>query len=287
MPVFEFAESTWQRLTGLDPFPQPRLIKLRYPVVLMHGFGIFASLRRGGHLHQEAMNLRAHGVPAYAPNVAAYNTVTVRSASWKRRLERVLDETGAERLNLIAQSMGGLDARYLISRMGMHDVVATLVTVSTPHRGSSIADIVLEQPERMRRWTAEVLNWMGKTALEDATADFLTSVAELTPAYVCREFNSCVPDHPSVRYYSYAGKAGKGTGVAVHPFLHILNRMQYAREGANDGFVSVDSARWGEFAGTVDADHSQQVGITFPGSSGFDSNAFYCSVVERLAAEGF
>ncbi len=284
--MFDLAESTWKRLTGLDPFPQPRYIRTRYPVVLMHGFGIFAALRRGGHLHQEAMGLRSHGIPAFAPNVAAYNTVLARAEMWKRRLDYVLKVTGAERLNLIAQSMGGLDARYLISRLGMHDLVASLVTVSTPHRGSGIADVVLEQPEWAREWTAEVLNWLGARALEDATADFLRSVAELTPSYIRGRFNDEAPDHPSVRYYSYAGRAGKETGVPINPFLRILNGRLYPREGVNDGFVSVDSAKWGTFLGTIDADHAQQVGISFSKNS-FDAHGFYCGVVERLSADGF
>lgn len=285
--MFELAESAWQRLTGLDPFPQPALIKHRYPIVLMHGFGLFASMRRGGHLHLEAMNLRSHGVLAYAPNVAAYNTVAVRSEMWKRRLEHILDESGAERLNLVAQSMGGLDARYLVAEHGLHNVIASVTTVSTPHRGSGVASFVLERPEIVRQWLAGVFNWMGSKSLKDATSDFLTSVAELTPDHICDKFNPFVPNHPSVRYFSYAGVAGKGTDVPVNPFLEVLNRLLYSREGLNDGFVSVESAKWGDFLGTVDADHVQEVGLTLLARSDFDSNAFYRDVVKRLADEGF
>ena len=36
--------------------------------------------------------------------------------------------------------MAGLDARYMISKLGMADKVATLVTIGTPHRGSYFAD---------------------------------------------------------------------------------------------------------------------------------------------------
>ena len=74
-------ENPLRRLVGLDPLPQPPLIRTRHPVVLMHGFGMLAGLRRLGHLHNEAMDLRSHGVPAYAPNVAPYNTVAVRAES--------------------------------------------------------------------------------------------------------------------------------------------------------------------------------------------------------------
>lgn len=274
-------------MTGLAPFPEPPVISLRYPVVLMHGFGLIASMRRGGHLHQEAMSLRSHGVVAYAPNVAAYNTVAVRSQMWRRRIEHVLEETGADRVNLIAQSMGGLDARYMISELGMHASIASLVTVSTPHRGSGVASIVVERPERVRTLLGGVFDWMGALALEDATSDFLTSVAQLTPEYVQQEFNPKVPDHPDVRYYSYAGVAGKGTDVPITLFLEVLNRPLYAREGPNDGFVSVESARWGEFLGTIDADHVQQVGLTYMRRSTFDSNEFYGDVARHLAKEGF
>lgn len=285
--MFEFAETAWHRLTGLAPFPEPHVIRVRYPVVLMHGFGLFASMRRGGHLHQEALNLRSHGVLAYAPNVTAYNTVAVRSEMWKRRLEQIIAESGAERVNLIAQSMGGLDGRYLIAQHGMHSSIASLVTISSPHRGSSVASLVLERPERVRHWLAGIFNWIGDSALEDATSDFLTSVAELTPEHLRETFNPAVPDHPSVRYFSYAGVAGRGTDVPINPFLEFLNRPLYAREGPNDGFVSVESAKWGEFLGTVDADHIQQVGLSFLSRSDFDSNAFYRDIVRHLADEGF
>ena len=89
-------ENPLRRLVGLDPLPQPPLIRTRYPVVLMHGFGVLAGLRRGGHLHKEAMDLRQHGVLAYAPNVAPYNTVPVRAAMWQDRLASILEETCAD-----------------------------------------------------------------------------------------------------------------------------------------------------------------------------------------------
>jgi triacylglycerol lipase len=183
--------------------------------------------------------------------------------------------------------MGGLDARYLISKAGFHKVVASLVTVSSPHRGSGIANLVLEQPQRMQLWTADVLNWMGTASMGEIASDFLGSVPELTPEYVLNEFNAAVPDHPSVRYFSYAGQAGKGTGVPINPLLLVLNLPLYAREGPNDGFVSVESARWGEFLGTIGADHAAQVGIKFLGNRSFDSHEFYRMVVARLAEEGF
>jgi triacylglycerol lipase len=278
--------SALQRLTGLKPFPQPRVLPLRHPVVLLHGFGVGASIRRGGHLHAEAMHLRSRGVRAYAPNVAPYNTVRVRARMWKQRIERILDETGASRLSLIAHSMGGLDARYLISEMGLHDVVEALVTVSTPHRGTSVASLVLEQPPSLRSWLVDVADWLGSHVLEDGDANVQQSLEELTPEYVEETFNPAVPDHPDVRYWSFGCQAGKGTSVAIDPIFRYLNAYLYDREGPNDGIVSVRSARWGTYLGTVEADHARQVGMSSGLAASFDANAFYASIVRRLAEEG-
>lgn len=281
-----FVDTAFKRLAGLEPFPEPRLIVLRYPVVLLHGFGVMGGFGRGGILHTIAMHLRRHGIWAYAPNVAPYQPIAARAEMWQARLEKILDKTGAERVNLIAHSMGGLDARYLISALGRHASIATLTTVSAPHRGSPIADIVLDQPELIQAWLSEGLNWMGVQILDGADADFLKAVAELTPEHMTNTFNRDVPDHPEVVYWSYAGAAGRGTDTPLNPVLLPLNRSLYKREGANDGFVSLQSAQWGTFLGNLPADHMQQVGLGFSGST-FDARTFYVAHAEMLAAQGF
>lgn len=283
----KFTESAIQRFAGLEAFPQPPVIPLRHPVVLLHGFGIMAAFQRGGHLHQEAMYLRQRGVRAYAPNVAPYNSIPVRAEMWKERVQHILDETGADHLSLIAHSMGGLDARYLISRLGLHEHVRALVTVSTPHRGTAIANAVLNQPDLVRDWLANVADYIGARALDDSPSDVLGAVSELTPEHMQSTFNPDVPDHPSVRYWSYAGQAGRGTDVPLDPFFYVLNSIVHKHEGVNDGYVSVESAKWGTFLGTIDADHARQIGIRSSLGADFDSNAFYADVVRMLANEGF
>ena len=275
-----------QRLTGLDPFPQPSTIPVRLPVVLMHGFGLLALIRRKGHLHDAALYLRSRGVRAFAPNVAPYETVATRAEMWADRIEHVLAETGAPQVHLIAHSMGGLDARYLISRLDFHPFVASLTTVATPHQGTAIADIVLEQPERLRDWAAEIVDWLGATAMTEGTSNVRQAVYELTPRYVQEVFNPGTPDHPNVRYWSYGGRAGKGTTTPINPFLKPLNLLLYGRQGENDGYVPVVSARWGGFRGTIDADHIRQIGLQMGAGGTFDANAFYATLAQHLAKEG-
>ncbi|GIV62563.1 MAG: lipase [Rhodothermaceae bacterium] len=277
-------ENAIRRWASLEPFPEPPLIRLRYPVILMHGFGMLAAFRRGGMLHPMALHLRTHGVLAYAPNVAPYERVPVRARMWKERLEHVLEETGADRVHLIAHSMGGLDARYLISELGAHTMVASLTTIASPHHGTSLANFVLEQPERIHAWIAGLANWVSTAALEEASANFSRAVAELTPEYVCETFNPSVPDHPGVIYRSYGGRAGKGTDVPISPLLIPLNHVVYARDGENDGFVPVSRSRWGTYLGTLDADHVQQIGILLAARRHFDAPAFFVALANDLAA---
>ena len=59
---------------------------------------------------------------------------------------QIADMAGGESVNIIAHSMGGLDARYMISRLQPASVtVKSLVTISTPHHGSKFADFLLDQ----------------------------------------------------------------------------------------------------------------------------------------------
>lgn len=282
-----FPASAFHRLTGLQPLPQPAIVPTRLPVFMMHGFGIGGSLRRGGHLHEQAMFLRMRGVRAYAPNVSPYNTVRARCQTWKRHLTHVLNETGAEAVSVIAHSMGGLDARFLISQMHLHDRIAALVTVATPHRGSELANLVLQQPDAVRSWIADVADWLGTHIIENGSANSLQTVRELTPSFMTHSFNPNVPDHPNVRYWSYAGQAGRDTDVPLTPLLRYFNTYLYERAGRNDGFVSVESAKWGTFRGTLDADHIRQVGMDAGfGGADFDANAFYAAVAQDLADAG-
>lgn len=279
------AEAVARRAIELEPFPQPPLRPTRYPVVLLHGFGALANLMQGGVLHAEAMHLRRFGVWAYAPHVNPYDTVDVRADAWADRLDRVLDETGAERLNLVGFSTGGLDARALARRPRWAGRFASVLTVSTPHRGSELATYVFERPERLRAWALGVMDFVGRAAYVSAPPHTEAALAELAPEAVVARFS---PDEtvPDAWCTSYAGRAGKGTDVPIYPPLVVPNRILHGLAGVNDGIVPTASGRWGEFLGTLDADHARQIGIRWTSSPDYDSLAFFESHCEALRARG-
>ncbi len=93
-------------------------------------------------------------------------------------------------MNIIAHSMGGLDARYLISRLQPKGVdVRSLVTVATPHRGSALADYIIDGigPVHLARLYRL---WEQSTGWEAA------AFAQLTRRYMEDEFNPKTKDSP-------------------------------------------------------------------------------------------
>lgn len=279
------AEAVARRLVELEPFPQPPLRPTRHPVVLMHGFGALANATPGGVLHPEAMHLRAHGVWAYAPHVNPYDTVAVRAEAWGDRLARVFEETGAQKVNLVGFSLGGLDARHLASLPAWAGRVASIVTVATPHRGTPIARYVLDRPDRLGAWALAAMDFMGRAAWEAAPPQTAAALAELDPAHIEGTFNPAHPYPDGVWCASYAARAGWGTTAGLYPGLLVQHRLLARLAGENDGIVPTASAVWGEGLGTLDADHARLIGLRV-GRGGLDSKALYLEIAGHLRERG-
>ena len=186
----------------LREFPQPDLIQLNYPVLMCHGYGGISMLIKPSPIHDSCMRLRSYGVEAFAPNIVPYSTIGVRAEQWAERIVQLQQKYGYEKLNVVAHSMGGLDIRAAISSLGMDSDVASLTTISTPHQGTSLADIVLTAPELLKDKLNELMNWLGENILPGSKSDAAAAVEQLTPDYVQNEFNPNTPDKEGVAYFS-------------------------------------------------------------------------------------
>jgi triacylglycerol lipase len=170
--------------------------------------------------------------------------------------------------------MGGLDARWYVGRLGGDRRVASLTTIATPHRGTYVADW------GGRRIGRALAGWR---LLADLGVD-VRAFPDLTRA-ACDDRNAALADAPSVPTYSWAGAR---PWWAIAAPLQVPFRLLQRAEGPNDGLVSVASARYGEFQGTLDADHFAQTGWhwTPPGVARFDHLAFYRRIAHDLAVRG-
>jgi triacylglycerol lipase len=248
----------------------------RYPIVFCHGMLACSMLRMR---LEEKCNyfaimqefLEERGFRVLFPQVTPTGGVVQRAAQLGEQVRRWTREP----VNLIAHSMGGLDARYLITHLGMAGQVKSLTTIATPHRGTCVADW-FQANYRRRVPLLLALEAVGINV--DGFRDCQLAA--------CRDFNSCTPDVPGVRYFSYAGAIPH---ARVTPILRRSWVMLDAAEGPNDGLVSVTSARWGEYLGTIYADHFAQTpdGLFLHPAESFDSLGFFSRLVEDLARRGF
>jgi len=232
------------------------------------------------------------------PAVAPAGSIEARAKTLQATIEGALsaDELARGKIvHIVAHSMGGLDARYLISPAGLGRAkwVASLTTLSTPHRGSALADIVTG-----RRFLsvsdlvhlagavshdtlASILRSLGKApasgplglvtplALFDALRDIghyihnlfgtpPSAFEELTTEFVSA-FTEGHNDLQGVPFLCFAGQSGPHATMCRELYAPWL--VLRAISGDNDGAVAVSSSSLGSNVRTIPADHFEEVGL--------------------------
>ena len=263
--------------------------KTKYPILLVHGvfFRDFRYLNYWGRIPKE---LKRNGAAVYYGQQQSAASVEDSGRELAARIRAILDETGCEKVNIIAHSKGGLDSRAAIAHAGCAPYVATLTTINTPHRGCIYAEYLLNKvPEAARQKVAAAYNATLKR-LGDENPDFLAAVTDLTES-ACLARNETTPDMPGVLYesvMSYCRKArhGKFPLNATYPVVKHF-------DGKNDGLVSVDSAKWGtrftllEPVGKRGISHGDVVDLNRENIPGFDVREFYVNLVADLKKRGY
>ena len=266
--------------------PQNSAQTSRYPVLFMHGTGIFSQLLSGAGFEPLARQLTSEGFCAIAKRVPPYQPIEARARIWKQHIDNMLVNHRVDRINLIAFSAGGLDARFCVKHLLGPEKVAAMITVSAPHHGSYLAEFFGRLDKRSRHLVSGRLNRLSRRYFPDKHADAWKALTELAPDHMQRTFNVEVADVPDVCYMSIGAVAGIGQKQPVSAFLMPGNRILYRSEGPNDGFVSATSARWGTSLGVIDADHAQLFGIPIARKS-FDRMGFFRSLCQVLAQKGY
>jgi triacylglycerol lipase len=248
--------------------PRRKGPQLKYPVVLAHGIMGFDELKlgplRSKYFRGVGTRLEKLGTKVYSFKVHPTASVASRAA----QLAKALEALDAKRVNIVAHSMGGLDARYATSKLALSKRVASIITVGTPHRGTPLADF------GSRLWLVAPTT---KLLLERGGFD-AHGLLELTTQRMVR-FNEEVLDQEGVFYGSWLSRA---SFMTLNPLLFPTWQLLKLKAGANDGLVPVSSQAWGVTCGTIEADHWAQVGWAMC----FDAPGFYESVVTDLIERG-
>lgn len=217
--------------------------KFRYPLLLVHGMGF----RDRDHLNywgRIPAVLESEGATVYYGNQDSNGSIESNAAFLAERIRKIAAEEHIEKFNVIAHSKGGLDIRYAISTLKINDLIASVTTIQTPHNGSLTVDKLLKLPDFMVRSAAFMTDIWFKILGDrdphtyDAVKCFRTSAA--------REFNLANPDDPDIYYQSYAFTCKKVTSDMFLWFSNLVVRMV---EGENDGLLTPESVKWGDFRG--------------------------------------
>jgi len=219
------------------------------PIVLAHGIARFDILRErldeelnlpNNSLDDELQyfkNIRtylgANGFPSvFNTNVDFAGSVELRAEQLKNQVEKIIENTGAEKVHLIAHSMGGLDARRIIVDLNMAEKVAGLTTIGTPHLGTVLADRVINQGGSL---------WID--FLQKAVKLNLDGFRDLTIT-ACEAFNNRAENNEAkngVFYQTYSSfEEGNNMFLPLVPSWFFIRN----NDGRNDGLVSVKSQQW-------------------------------------------
>lgn len=250
-------------------------LQLKYPIVLIHGLGARSSYGPIEYFYKLPKVLREAKNQVFIANLTPWHTIEHRAEQLRTQIVTQFPEG---KVNLLGHSMGGLDARLLISKLQFSQRIASLTTIGTPHRGTSVGDVALGiLPDKTFQAVDLIAKLMNSSSL---------AFKQLTRQYCTEQFNREVLNDPKVAYYSATTAIATPILTNALPLFWLSHGLISKREGDNDGFVSVESARWGEHLCTYAGDHYSQIGQFLGRARGMDYLKFYTEIFTRLKRDG-
>lgn len=269
------------------------MTKTVYPLLLVHGV-FFRDYKMPGYWGRIPSELRANGAQIYFGGQQSAASVADSGRELAERIKSIVKETGCKKVNVIAHSKGGLDIIWAVENCGIGDMVASVSTINTPHRGCEFADYLLNKlPVKMQKRIENTYNTSMKR-LGDQNPDFMSAVKDLT-AEACRKKEEPVGKRSHGAFngifcQSVGSKLNKASG-GKFPLNFTYNLVKYF-DGPNDGLVAESSFEWGERYTFLTTDgkrgisHGDMIDLNRENIDGFDVREFYVELVSGLKARG-
>jgi len=263
------------------------ICKTKYPIILVHGTGT-RDFRRRDSWGRIPEALRKAGAEVFYANQDGWGTTAKNAETVKESILAVLAKTGSEKVNIIALSKGGLEARYMIHKLDMENKVASLTTRATPHYGSKTMDFLCGRMKYFLKFAAIFINAIYKQR-GDRQPDLYNVCRQFTSEYAKR-FNKEIKNSGKVYYQSYAGVMKKSYYDMILFIPHVFVKIF---DGECDGLVSLESAKWGEFKGVISGrvirgvSHSDLRDLRKVGPLGKIVVRAYIDMVSELREKGY
>ena len=262
----------------------PRSVSLNYPIILVHGIARNDNKRQSHTWGRIPDVLTRNGAQVFFGRTDAWGTITSNGELLKKTIDKVLKETNSEKVNIIAHSKGGIDARFCIWRFNYGHKVASLTTIATPHYGSEIADLIYDS-NIIHSYTARK-NFVSLGGLfGDEHPNMYAVSYELTQENMS-EFSANVTADSRVHYQSIYVSMNEPTND-----MTFYNTYKYIKEksGNNDGMVSEKSAAWGSNTKKINSPLSHEQVIDKDRNLAVDIYVphIYLTIARELSARGF
>ncbi|SFG52588.1 triacylglycerol lipase [Pseudomonas sp. NFACC45] len=288
----------------------------RYPLVLVPGMLGFIRLVLYPYWYGIVSALRRGGAVVIAVQVSPLHSSEVRGEQLLARIEEILKQTGAQKVNLIGHSQGALTARYAAAKRP--DLVASVTSVAGTNHGSELADYLQTHypaDSVKGRLLSALLRLIGAlmSLLETGyrgprlPVDIQASHGSLTTAGVAlfnQHFPQGLPETwggsgpeevNGVRYYSWSGtlqpgKTDKGLNLldGTNRTCRLFARTFVREAGQCDGMVGRYSSHLGTVIGDdYPLDHfdivNQSLGLV---GKGAEPVRLFVEHAQRLKAAG-
>ncbi len=271
-----------------------RICATKYPILLVHGV-FFRDSKHLNYWGRIPDDLILNGASVHYGHQHSAASVADCGGELADRIRAIIEETGCEKVNVIAHSKGGLDMRYALQNCGISPYVASFTTVNTPHTGCIFADFLLTTfPESVKEKIADTYNKAARK-LGDPNPDFMAAVGDLT-ATGCAALEPMLAgkSNPAPLENIYCQSVGTLLPRAMGGRFPMNVAYPIVRffDGPNDGLVSETAFPFGEKytlltpKGKRGISHGDIIDLNRENIEDFDVREFYVELVADLKERG-
>jgi len=157
-----------------------------------------------------------------------------------------------------------------------------LTTISTPHNGSELADLVFNQEITHTKMGKEALALYGEL-FGDINPDLYSVNYQLTTGYM-KKFNEDIRIDGRIYYQSiYAVMESPYDDMMFYYSHRYIKKIN----GENDGVVSEYSAKWGDNITKIEGGISHREIIDVKKNKKINIQAIYLKIINELCEKGF
>ncbi|VEF10795.1 alpha/beta hydrolase [Pseudomonas fluorescens] len=239
----------------------------RYPILLVHGLFGFERIGQVELFHEVREALKAADNRVFVPHLSAIHDNEARGEQLLAQIDRVLQGTGARKVNLIGHSQGALAARYAAA--SAPHTIASVTSVSGPNHGSELADHLRKAlipgrlPEHVAQRVATLFaDWLSLLSGSPSLPQHAVAALNALTTESVGDFNDKYPQglpqtwggqgpaqENDVHYYSWSGIVSPSNPLGLDPAHRICQEMAsyFTTEAQqSDGFVGRFSSHLGQ-----------------------------------------